>query len=224
MKKLIILLSCLFVFNFISCSNDLSKNSLNKNINNTIAVQLENLDKNYSIETLKALSIILRTNNIINNTDIKNKRASDKYLSIAKQTQNKVIKDSDNNLIEISLDNSEEYHWQKTIKKSLILEFALKNNINLSNISKIDPILDNDKVVGINIGNKYFDYNSLSKEFGLESNVIENIETTKKDIIIKGKNKGFYGNFSIEESEQLSNDNYNYKDILKTFFNDLKIN
>jgi hypothetical protein len=131
--------------------------------------------------------------------------------------------DKNNNLIEISLIDSDEYRWQKIIKKSKILEFASKHKISLTNISDIKPY-ENEKVSGLNIGGKIFDYKMLITEFGLESNNIEKIETTKTEVIIQGKNKGLFDNFSTHKSEQLSNDNYNYKDILKIFFNDLKIN
>ena len=74
---------------------------------------------------------------------------------------NTILKTENNNLIEISLIESDEYHWQKTIKKSKILEFALKHKINLTNISDIKPVFENEKVKGINIGGKFFDYQML---------------------------------------------------------------
>lgn len=225
MRKFVILIVCIFAIGLISCSKTPQKNICNDNINNLVAIELEKIDNNYSDETLKALSVIVRTNLIINNVNAENKLASEKYQNIANLTKNETLKNNNNNYIEISINqNEEEYHWQKNLKKSKILEFALKNKINLTNISDIDPIIENDKVVGLNIANKYFDYNILAKEFGLESNVIENIENNKSEIIIKGKNKGFYDSFNIKKSEQLSNNNYNYKDILNSFFNDLKIN
>ncbi len=222
-KTLLIILSILYI-GLIGCSEPAKKSPLKEDLNKIVAIKLEEIDKNYSDETLKALSVILRTNHIINNEEVVVNNPNPKYLEIAKNTNNEVIKDKNNNLIEISLIESDEYHWQKTIKKSKILEFALKHKINLTNISDIKPVFENEKVKGINIGGKFFDYQMLITEFGLESNTIENIETTKTEVIIKGKNKGDFDNFSTHKSEQLSNDNYNYKDILKTFFNDLKIN
>lgn len=215
---------CLFLLCFSACSKQTVKNDNNININEIVAIKLEEMDKGYSDETLKALSVILRTNLTINNSNTSNATPKEKYLNISKTTRNQVLKNQNNNLIEISLSDNNEYSWQKTIKKSKLLEFAFKNKINLTSISEVEPIIDNGKVVGLNIGKKYFEYETLSKEFGLESNTIENIESNKKEIIIKGKNKGFYNNFDINKSEQLSNDNYNYEQILKTFFNDLKIN
>lgn len=215
---------CLFLLCFSACSKQTVKIDNNININEIVATKLEEMDKGYSDETLKALSVILRTNLTINNSNTSIATPKEKYLNISKTTRNQVLKNQNNNLIEISLSDNNEYTWQKTIKKSKLLEFAFKNKINLTSISEVEPIIDNGKVVGLNIGKKYFEYETLSKEFGLESNTIESIESNKKEIIIKGKNKGFYNNFDIDKSEQLSNDNHNYKQILKTFFNDLKIN
>ena len=224
MKKYFIILLSILYIGLIGCSTTTQKLTTKTDINKMVAVQLEDIDKNYSNETLKALSVILRTNQIINNIETTEKTPSEKYLEIVNTTKNEILKDKNNNLVEISLNNNSEYHWQKNIKKSKILEFALKNKINLTNISDIEPVFENEKVKGINIGGKFFDYQMLITEFGLESNTIENIETTKSEVIIKGKNKGIFDNFDTCKSEQLSNDNHNYKDILKIFFNDLKIN
>lgn len=224
MKKYFIILLSILYIGLIGCSTTTQKSTQKTDINKMVAVQLEDIDKNYSNETLKALSVILRTNQIINNIETTEKTPSEKYLEIVNTTKNEILKDKNNNLVEISLNNNSEYHWQKNIKKSKILEFALKNKIKLTNISDFEPVFENEKVKGINIGGKFFDYQMLITEFGLESNTIENIETTKSEVIIKGKNKGIFDNFDTCKSEQLSNDNHNYKDILKIFFNDLKIN
>ena len=224
MKKYIIFILSIIILVFVGCTNQAQKTPPKADINNLVAVELEKIDKNYSNETLRALSVILRTNLTINNQETNNLNPNLKYLEIVNSTKNEVLKNNKNNLIEISLIEKEEYHWQKNIKKSKFLEFALKNKISLTNISQIDPVFENEKVKGINIGGKFFDYQLLISEFKLESNDIETIETNKTEVIIKGKNKGFFDNFNIDKAEQLSNDNYNYKDILKTFFNDLKIN
>ena len=208
----------------VGCTKQTQKTPLKSDIDKLVAINLEKIDKNYSNETLKALSVILRTNLTIKNEEITNLNPNNKYLEIANSTKNEVLKNDKNNLIEISLIEKDEYRWQKNIKKSKILEFALKNKVSLSNISQIEPVFENEKIKGINIGKKYFDYQLLINEFGLESNDIESIETNKTELIIKGKNKGYFDNFNIYKAEQLSNDNHNYKDILKMFFNDLKIN
>ena len=224
MKKYIIFILSIIMFVFVGCTNQAQKTPPKADIDSLVAINLEKIDKNYSNETLKALSVILRTNLTINNEEIKDLVPNNKYLEIVKLTKNEMLKNDKNNLIETSLIEKEEYHWQKTIKKTKILEFALKNKINLTNISQIEPVFENEKIKGINIGGKFFDYQLLISEFGLESNNIESIETTKTEVIIKGKNQGFFDKFNIDKAEQLSNDNHNYKDILKIFFNDLKIN
>ncbi len=222
MKKIFLLFFSIFILGFVACSKSQTRVVSSLDLNKMVACELEKIDKKYSDETLKALSVIIRTNITINNKQY-NGEPKEKYLTLANETKNKVLKNNNNNLIEINLENNNEYTWQKNIKKSKLLEFALKNNINLSNISNIEPVLDSKKVKGLNIGNKYFDYETLAKEFELESNEIEKIEENKKEIVIKGKNKGFYGHFDFEKSEQLSNDNYSFEKILKIFFNDLKI-
>lgn len=224
MKKILLIILSILYIGLIGCSEPAKKSPLKTDIDKMVAIELENIDKNYSEETLKALSVILRTNQTINSKEIKDLKPSQKYLEIAQKTKNEFIMDKNNNLIEISLIDNDEYRWQKAIKKSKILEFALKHKINLTNISDIEPFYENKKVKGLRIGGKLFDYQMLITEFGLESNNIEKIETTKTEVIIQGKNKGLFDNFSTHKSEQLSNDNYNYKDILKIFFNDLKIN
>ena len=223
MKNLFLMVLCLFLFGFVACSNTHTKPVSINELNKQIAIELENLDNNYSEETLKALSVVLR-NNLTITKNYSTENPTDKYLKIAESTNKKVLKNKNNNLVEISLENNNEYSWQKTIKKSKLLEFAFNNKINLTNLSNIEPIIENEKVTGINIGNKYFDYELLAKEFGLESNIIENIEDNKKEIIIKGKNKGFCSHFDINKSEQLSNNNHNYEQILNLIFSDLKIN
>ena len=220
MKKYFVIFVCLMLFIFVGCTK--TSTSPNFDIDNEVAVELEKMDNNFSDETLKAMSVVLRTNLKIDQIKpAENQNPTKKYLNITKQTKNKVLKNKNNNLIKISFEKPEEYTWQKTIRKSQILEFALKNNINLTNLSTIEPIKENEKVIGLKIGNKYFEYEDLANHFGLESNLIENITENKKEIVIKGKNNTLKNYFDIQKSEQLSNDNHNYYDILTIFFDDL---
>lgn len=223
MKKLFIFSICVIFCLFVGCGK-LNKTSSPSLIETTVAAELEKLDNNYSDETLKALSVIIRTNLHINNkleNQINN--PSEKYSKIASSTKNKVLKKDDGTLVELSLENSDNYKWQKSIKKSKLLEFALKNGISLTNIKNISPELKNDKVVGLKVGNKYFDYQTLANEFDLESNIIENITESKSEIFITGKQKGFFGSFDFKTAEKLSNNNQDFVSILKYFFEDLKI-
>lgn len=224
MKKLFIFSFCLLFCLFVGCG-EVNKTSSPNLIETSVASKLEKLDKNYSDETLKALSIIIRTNLYIDNKlENSTTNPSEKYTKIANSTKNKVLKTNNNTLVELSLENNESYKWQKNIKKSKLLEFALKNGVSLTNVKNISPELENDKVVGLKVGNKYFDYQTLANEFGLESNIIENISESKTEILITGKQKGFYGSFDFKTAEELSNNNQDFVSILKYFFEDLKIN
>lgn len=217
------IVSFILSLSIISCGNA-KQNFSDEKIEKAVALKLQEIDNNYSDETLKALSIILRGNfSFENQINIQNINQNSKYENIAKQTKNCVLKNNNGSIIKISLNLQKDYRWLKIIKKNELLEFALKNNINLANLSDIQIEKENDKVLGIKIANKYFDYANLSEEFNLESNLIEDISQTKSEIIIKGKNKGFYDNFDIYKSEELSNNNYNFEQILKYFFNNLKI-
>lgn len=221
MKKVFLVLICFLFCLTASCGKNLRVNA--QNIENNVALELEKLDNNYSDETLKALSIVLRTNIYLSNQESKEKSKNEKYLSIAKSTKSKILSDKNNNIVQISLTNNKDYKWQKTIKKSKLLEFALKNGINLTNIKNITPDIYNDRVKGLNIGNKYFEYTKLAEEFKLESDQIENIFDNKTEIVISGSGQGVKNSFDLETSEQLSNNNQFFEEILAYFFEDLKI-
>lgn len=208
----------------VSCKN-IEKVEVNHDkINMQIAYSLQKMDENYSDETLKAISVVLRNNILINNSDFDNQENIDeKYIAIAESTNNYVLKNDNDELIELSFENNENYTWQKNIKKSELLEFALKNNISLTNISSFEPVYENEKIIGIKLGKKYFDYQTLAKEFNLQSNQITNISSQKNEFLITGKNKGFYGFFDVKKSEKLSKNNLNFKDILSEIFSDLNL-
>lgn len=207
---------------FVGCGKLEKQESVN--VDDFVAQELEKIDNNYSDETLKAMSVIIRTNMIVDNETLNNKtKPSEKYRNLTKATSYKILKDKNNNLIKTSFENSPDYTWQKNIKKSDVLEFALKNNISLTNISNVEPVFENDKIKALKIGNKTFDYSELASQFGLESNNIEKITTNKTEIIVKGKNKGFVNSFDIKTSEQLSNNNHNYLEILNHFFDDFSV-
>lgn len=226
MKKYIILFLSVFLFMFASCGK-LEKQPDYSKIETMVALELESFcdskQNTFSDETLKAVSVIIRTNLKINPTNNKKIKTNEKYLNIAKQTCGKVLKNKNGSLVEISFDNNENYSWQKSIKKSRLLEFANKNNISLTSLSTFEPVLKNERVIGLKIGGKYFDYKTLANEFNLESNIIEKISENRNEIIINGKNKGFSPVFDLEKSEQLSNDNYNYLEILSVIFDEFII-
>lgn len=222
MKKYLMVVLSLIMMIFVGCGKLEKQESVN--VDDFVAQKLEKIDNNYSDETLKAMSVIIRTNMIVDNETLNNKtKPSEKYKNLTNTTSYKTLKDKNNNLIKTSFENSPDYTWQKNIKKSDVLEFALKNNISLTNISNVEPVFENDKIKALKIGNKTFDYSELASQFGLESNNIEKITTNKTEIIVKGKNKGFVNSFDIKTSEQLSNNNHNYLEILNHFFDDFSV-
>lgn len=222
MKKLLLSLIILSLVMFVSCKNIPSQEKLPE-LETCVAAALMDMDENYSDETLKAMSIVVRTNLLITPENKPNFKANDKYLKLASATAGLVLKNKADNLVELGFENNDSYTWQKSIKKSQLLEFALKNNISLTSLTKINPVINNGKVVSLEVGGKSFDYDSLAQEFDLESNIIDNISQTKTELIINGKSKGFYGYFDVKNSEQLSNNNYFFEDILGYFFENLKV-
>ena len=222
MKRFLILLFSLTCLSFISCGT-LNSAKNQQNIDYVIASNLQSMDNNFSDETLKALSVVLRNNIIVKQSYSSSTKPNDKYLKIVKSTKNKMLKDKNNDIIEITFNDTNSYEWQKNIKKSEILEFALKNNLSLSSLSDIKPVIEDEKVIGLNIGKKYFDYSTLAKHFNLNSNNIKDIQSNKSEVIIKGHGNGFYNHFDILKSEELSNNNHNFEEILEYFFNDLTL-
>lgn len=222
MKKIYSILLILSLLIFSACSIKETTQSQSINIDNYIAYKLEQLDNNYNNETLKALSLIIRTNEKLKPSNTNNNYPiSQKYKDIVTQTENELIKTNGNfEYINIS---EKENIWTQTIKKDKLLNFALKNNISLSNIKTIEPVYLNNSLQGIKVGGIMFDYKALTKEFDLKSDKITNITTNKQEIIITGKDFNNFKYFNIEKSEQLANSGKNYKEILSDFFNNLKI-
>lgn len=205
----------------VGCNNN--KSNI-QNLENSVAAELQSIDEGYDDETLKALSVILRTNlSLKKDNKLYSKKINPKYTKIAKSTKNETLKNDNNEIVEISLENTDSYHWQKIINKSEILDYAYKNNISLTNISSFEPVYENNKIKQINIAGKTFDYKTLAKEFNLESNEIENFEIKNSSVIITGKKQGFYDYFDFEKSKKLSKEGKNYQDILSENFSELHI-
>lgn len=227
MKKYFLVILGFILMFFVACGK-LEKQTNLSNLETMVASELEQINQNspagnLSDETLKALSVTIRTNLKINQASQAKTNASERFVNIAKQTEGQVLKNKNGNLVETSLENNEDYAWQKSIKKSELLEFASKNNISLTSLASTKPVTENGRVVGLRVGGKYFNYETLAKEFNLESNIIEKISENKNEIIINGRNKGFQNHFDLEKSEQLSNDNCNYLQILSEFFSDFNV-
>ena len=224
MKKIFSIIVVLLIFLTSGCSKTTNVSNAT-NLEDVVAYELEQIDntQNFDDETLKSLSVIIRTNTILNNDfQDKNYTPSQRYKDIVNETKNQTLKINGNaEFIDISTQN---YEWKKSIKKDKLLEFAYLNNISLSNLSNIEPIYKEDKIEKINIAGNSFDYKNLAENFDLESNDITNIETTNKEVVIYGKNKGFYNKFDYNESKNLSKQGKNYKEILNNLYPNFEIN
>ena len=224
MKKIFSIIVVLLIFLTSGCSKTTNVSNAT-NLEDVVAYELEQIDntQNFDDETLKSLSVIIRTNTILNNDfQDKNYTPSQRYKDIVNETKNQTLKINGNaEFIDIS---TQDYEWKKSIKKDKLLEFAYLNNISLSNLSNIEPIYKEDKIEKINIAGNSFDYKNLAENFDLESNDITNIETTNKEVVIYGKNKGFYNKFDYNESKNLSKQGKNYKEILNNLYPNFEIN
>ena len=222
MKRLINFLLIFVVMFFIGCSK--TEISTESNIENVVAYNLEQFDKDKNLddETLKTLSVIIRTNL---ETESMNKSqkytVSEKYQNISNQTKNEIIMINENiEYIDISGNNNK---WNQTIEKDEILSYAHENNINLSNISEVEPIFKDDIISHIKIGGKSFDYRNFAKKFNIPSNKIEDIKSTNQNIEIIGSGNGFVKNFELDEVKTLSNQGNDYINIINKIYPDSKI-
>ncbi len=187
--------------------------------NKLVAARLEKLDniKSFDDETIKALSVIIRTN-ILNGNDeeIVLDDVDEKLYNLASQTNGETLSNNENsNNIEYYL-GDEKTNWKKEIKKTELLKFLSKNNISIANLSKLEINKNDDGTLNnLSIGGKNFSYEMLSSEFNFDSNNIYNISNNKHSIIVEGKGKHFEGKFDINKSKALSKKGSSYKDILK---------
>ncbi|MBQ7917401.1 MAG: hypothetical protein IJ310_01140 [Clostridia bacterium] len=224
MKKIFSIFVVLLIFLTSGCSKTTNVSNAT-NLEDVVAYELEQIDNSQNLddETLKSLSVVIRTNTILNNDfQDKNYNPSKKYKDIVNETKNQTLKINGNaEFIDIS---TQDYEWKKSIKKNKLLEFAYLNNISLSNLSNIEPIYKEEKIEKLNIAGNSFDYKNLAENFYLESNDITNIETTNKEVVIYGKNKGFYNKFDYNKSKNLSKQGKNYKEILNNLYPNFEIN
>lgn len=222
MKRFVNIL-LIFIFIFLSgCSKSQTISSFD--IEKAVAYNLEQYDKDKNLddETLKTLSVIIRTNLEINSQNqSQNMNPSEKYINISNQTKDEILLiDEKTHFIDIS-ENQDE--WEKSITKEDILTFAHKNNISLSNISEVEPVYEEDMTKYIKIGGKLFNFENFANEFDLISNKINNISTSNQSITINGKGVGFVKNFDIKTIKTLSNNGFGYKDIINNFYPNSKI-
>lgn len=245
MKKNLIFILCLFMFVFAGCSknNDTSFvadkiSDQSQTENQTTLLVLNELEKieninNLDDETIKALSVISRTNILNNNATFDNdliiekSSYNERLINLINETEDEILsyENNDTKLDNILIETKTENNiWKKEIKKGDILKYLKENNISLANISETEyEINDEGFVENLIIGGKNISLKTLSKEFGLPSTKIINVENNLSSIIVYGQGKGNELNFNIEESISLAKNGQNYKKILKNRYNNFQI-
>ena len=201
-----------------------------------VAETIENIDgiENVDDETIKALSVVVRSNILSENQNAlayENSYGSaysgknEHILSLTKETANEILTKNESPASFEIVTDEKISAWEVEIKKSDILKFLNKNNISLSSISKIEPeINESGELVSLCVGGKNIPYLSLKEEFNLKSSKITNIESTLTSVKIYGEgedeNKQI---FNLKSSQKLSSEGKNYKELLKHFFNDFDL-
>lgn len=190
---------------------------------------IENIES-FDNETIKALSVVVRTN-IINSENYKNQTTfeynpkSERIHSLVSSTSNEVLFNNESKIDTIYIDNNNDNKtWVQEIKKVDILKYMKDNNISLSNISEIETETTEEGFVkNIVIGGKNIDIKKLMKYFQLKSNKITNIKNKKTSFIVEGVGEGNEFNFNINETQKLAKEGQNYKKILKNRYNSFQI-
>lgn len=240
MKKLFLILICVCLC-FCGCSKNNSTvptaekqaSATTNDVNLAVTKEIESQEgfEKFNDETIKALSIVVRTN-LLNskNTEIQNDEYSPKskhIYELVKQTNGLVLKseNDDEILNHIYIETNEvEQEWVKDIKKVEILKFLTQNNISLSSLSNIKPERDeNGRTTSLNLNGKIIPFEDVMNEFEIPSNNIEKIENKKTSIKIHGKGVGTGENFDVFEAEKLAKEGFGYEKILKNGKNNFQI-
>ena len=205
----------LFLFCFIFCACSTNKQSASAdNLDKYVASEIE---KNYDVssldnETLKALSVIVRTKAKDENVNTKKEyNISNKHiLDIVTQTSGIVLK----NYKEPELtENQDSKNWCVSIKKYDLLKYLSENNISVSSISSIEPVFSDDKVLkGFVVGGKNISFEELSNKFNIPSNNIKEISNNLTEIKIFGTTPN--QSFDIEKASHLSKNGMDFKGII----------
>lgn len=196
--------------------------------NEQVAYELEKIEgiENFDDETIKALSVILRTNLLKNETlpDLNTTTSNQRLVELASQTDGEILVEENSNSFEPFKITAEEVVWKKEIKKADILKYLKENNISLSNLSNIETEKQSDgRTKTLKVGGKGFDIKELINRFDIPSNNIYNIENKLSSIIIEGKEYGMTKNFVISEAQKEAKEGQNYKKILKNRYNNFNI-
>lgn len=242
MKKFLFLFLCLLLpISLCSCSKEntpLTANTLDHRCYEEIT-KIEGVE-NLSDESIKALSIIVRTNiqnqpqenlETNNNEILLDETQKTRIKSLINYTSNLTLKNinnannfdlsENNNIFNINyyLETNPNNQWKKEIKKYEILSFLDKQGISLANLSSLSFSGDDDgRVTELYVGGKTFPFKMFANQFHLESDKITNIKTSVSSIIIEGIGKGFVDEINLLTIESLSQDSKDYIDILSKLF------
>ncbi|MBQ4541770.1 MAG: hypothetical protein IJA23_02840 [Clostridia bacterium] len=240
MKKIFIFIFCLSLFFLSGCSKKETNNQEAQNqaylssVDKIISNEISSFDNSESFdeETIKTLSVILRTNfenNLSNKKELtknNNDILNNDIYNIVRETSGEVLEDEEEPLTELYIedDKTKNQEWCVLVKKSKILEMLKKNNISLSNLSNFEVVTNEEGYTEkIIIAGKEFDFYYLMKAFNLPSNknisIVNNLTSIKITGIGIGKNE----NFNLETIKTLSNQGYDYKSIIKSKKNSFKI-
>lgn len=217
---------CFFIFCFLPffccCSNTKTEASASSQEDLLVLKELEQIENIYSFddETVKALSIVIRTNNKNSNKSIEEYSPKNEHIyNIVKSTSGKILTFKNKPPV---LNYNKNDDWVVSIKKFDILKFMSSKNISLSNISEIEPRFDsNGLFLGLFVAEKFLSYEELKTEFKLPSNNIKNIKNEMSSVEIFGN--GYENNFDIEKADKLSKNGYNYESIINYFYEDFEL-
>lgn len=236
MKCFKFILVCLFLVFCVSCSSNQKTEPVAtelgyvNSIDNQVAYEIENIKDidSFDDETIKALSVVVRTNILNDNSSINKtevKATNERIINLSNETSGEVLANEDNQILtnKINIETSEnKTQWVKEIKKIDILKFLNRKKIKVSNLSKINQIKNSDgKTQLIDIGGKFISYKEIKNEFNLPSNEIISIKGNVSTITISGYGDDF--DFNINNVKNLSLEEKSYKNILKYRYNDFKI-
>ncbi len=214
MKKIfLILFSFVFLFSLVSCSKKENKVSTNEIVASKIS-SIENINS-YSDETIKALSVLFRTN-ANNSSSFASKNISERILDLVNSTKNETFS-SEKIKNNIFYETTSE--WTKEIKKSDLLKNLADNEIYLTSVSKIEPVItDSIKTTSFDINEKNVSFDTLNNLYSFRSDYIKDIQINDDSFVFIGKGSGrMFEGINLETSEKLSCSGKNYTEILYNF-------
>ena len=222
MKKIFLFVLSLFlIFSVSACSNVSEKKQDSESEVLSLLSSTENID-NLHDETIKALSVIYRTQVEGNCSMLKTKNKTtnpERIKNLSNQTKGECLLLKDISPQNLFVFNGEKI-WNIEIKKSKLLEFLNKKNISLANLTNISSDYDEEKnLKSITLGGKTLSFDDLKNEFGLISSKIIKITPTLSSIIVEGEVQKTAGYFDITEAEDLAKSGKDYKQLLNHFYN-----